>query len=103
MSADTWTIDSIAHALPSAELRQNFLREVHLTPRSELDAVLERWEQVAIRWTEEEAPRIERARTHYAEHGTLPPEYEGEPVEEAQRNFEAWRTRMREQKGSSAA
>ncbi|MET8534758.1 hypothetical protein ABZV67_23255 [Streptomyces sp. NPDC005065] len=104
MSTQPWTIDSIAHALPHPELRQNFLREVHLTPRTDLEAVLDRWERFVTRWTEDEAPKVERIRSYYREHGTLPPEYDTPQAEEAQQSFEDWRTRMRaKQSGSDAA
>jgi hypothetical protein len=80
MSPQTWTIDAIAHALPHPELRQTFMRETHLAPIGELEAVLDRW----IRFVEEfEAgrPRIEALRAHVTEHGQLPPEYAATLVE----------------------
>ncbi|QEU92875.1 hypothetical protein [Streptomyces kanamyceticus] len=105
MSNQPWTIDSIAHAIPHPELRQNFLREVHLTPRTDLEAVLDRWERFVRRWTQEEAPKIEQVRAYYQEHGTLPPDYESAQAEQAQQSFDDWRARMRAAKkaGSDAA
>jgi hypothetical protein len=75
-----WTIDAIAHALPHPDARQNFLREVNLTPLPELPGVLARWERVAAEWTEA-APRLEQLRAYTVEHGHLPPEYEAGLVE----------------------
>ena len=70
-----WTIDSIAHALPHPDARQNFLREVNLTPLPELPSVLAKWEWVAQEWTDA-TPRLEALRAYAIEHGTMPPEYE---------------------------
>lgn len=70
-----WTIDSIAHALPHPDARQNFLREVNLTPLPDLPGVLAKWERAAAEWVEA-APRIEALRAYVVEHGTMPPEYE---------------------------
>lgn len=98
-----WTIDSIAYVLPHPDLRQSFLREVHLAPRAELDAVLDRWESFAAQWTQMEAPQIERVRAYYQQHRKLPPEYESDAAEQAKAAFEDWRARMRATRGSNAA
>ncbi|WP_367139679.1 MULTISPECIES: hypothetical protein [Streptomyces] len=43
MSDTSWTIDSIAHALPHPELRATFMQEVSFTDVQELPAIFERW------------------------------------------------------------
>ncbi|MEU6990335.1 hypothetical protein ABZ953_06690 [Streptomyces sp. NPDC046465] len=76
MSGGPWTIDAITHAIPVAEMRQTFLREVNLTPLPDLPDVLARWQTFVERWQTETAPHVddvlEYARTH---DGQLPPEY----------------------------
>ncbi|MFD5121283.1 hypothetical protein [Streptomyces sp. NPDC058385] len=74
MSGHDWSIDTIVHALPSPDMRQQALREVHLAPLDELQEVVARWRAVAVRWVEVETPRIEEARAlhtatgrHFAE------------------------------------
>lgn len=76
MSEQPWTIDAIAHAIPAADTRQTFLREVNLTPLPELPDVLARWQRFVERWRDEVTPRLdgilEYAKAH---HGQPPPEY----------------------------
>ncbi|MEU2565097.1 hypothetical protein ABZ626_38100 [Streptomyces longispororuber] len=76
MSEQPWTIDAIAHAIPNADTRQNFLRAVNLTPLPELPEVLARWQRFVERWRDEIVPDLEAvleyAKTH---NGELPPEY----------------------------
>ncbi|MER5887290.1 hypothetical protein ABT160_26010 [Streptomyces sp. NPDC001941] len=91
---DSWSIDGIAYALPTPELRREFLREVGGAPRDRLAAVLDHWERVAVRWTRESVPEIERVREHFLAHGELPPEYEQEAGED-QAAYDAWRARMK--------
>lgn len=76
MSEQPWTIDSIAHALPAADTRQTFLREVNLTPLPDLPAVLARWQRFAENWRDHTAPKIDEL-FEYAQHhgGELPDEY----------------------------
>lgn len=80
MSTQTWTIDGIAHALPHPELRQTFMRETHLAPIGELEAVLDRWVRF-VETFEAGRPRIEQLRAHVTEHGHLPPGYEATLIE----------------------
>jgi leucyl aminopeptidase (aminopeptidase T) len=91
VSAD-WTIDTIVHALPSPDMRQQALREIHLAPVDQLADVVAKWRAIAIEWTTAHAPLIETARAHYEATGKLPAEYE-ETAESADR-FDAWRHRM---------
>lgn len=89
-----WTIDAIVHALPSPELRQQALRDIHLAPEDELAAAVAKWRAVAVRWVAEEAPRIEAARTVLEQTGHAPAEY-AEETEESRAAHDAWRARMR--------
>jgi len=93
VSAD-WTIDTIVHALPSPDMRQQALRDIHLAPVDQLAAVVDKWRAIAIRWTQEEAPRIETARATYEATGRLPAEYEETP--ESAERFDAWRHQMQD-------
>lgn len=91
MSAD-WTIDTIVHALPSPNLRQQALREIHLAPVDELTAVVEKWRALAVDWTTNHAPVIESARAAFEQTGKLPADHQetGESADE----FDAWRNQM---------
>jgi hypothetical protein len=91
MSAD-WTIDTIVHALPSPDLRQQALRDIHLAPVDQLTAVVDKWRAIAVRWVHDEAPRIQTAHAALEATGKLPAEYE-ETAESADR-FDAWRNHM---------
>lgn len=79
-SDQTWTIDSIAHALPHPELRQTFMRETHLAPIGQLQTVLDRWIRF-VQDFENGRPRVEALREHFNEHGQLPPENEAGAIE----------------------
>lgn len=46
MGSADWTPDSIAHALPSADMRMEFLRQLNTTPLSGLAALGEKWVKV---------------------------------------------------------
>ncbi|MET7544008.1 hypothetical protein [Streptomyces sp. NPDC005507] len=94
MSGHDWSIDTIVHALPSPDMRQQALREVHLVPLDQLEEVVARWRAVAVRWVEVEAPRIEEARAQHEATGRLPAELE-ETAESADR-FDAWRQQMKQ-------
>lgn len=75
-SEQPWTIDAIAHAIPAADTRQTFLREVNLTPLPELPDVLARWQRFVERWRDETAPRLDGILDYARQHGgELPPEY----------------------------
>lgn len=94
MSGHDWSIDTIVHALPSPDMRQQCLRECHLAPLGELETVVDKWRAEAARWVEVEAPRIETARAQYDATGTLPAEHEETP--ESAARFDAWRQHMQE-------
>lgn len=92
MSSSDWSIDTIVHALPVPEMRQQALRDIHLAPVTELQAVVDRWRAVAAEWTLTAAPRIEEARAHVEATGDLPAQYEETP--ESVDGFDAWREQM---------
>ncbi|WP_329580079.1 hypothetical protein [Streptomyces sp. NBC_01361] len=92
MSGHDWSIDTIVHALPSPDMRQQALRDIHLAPVGQLEQVIAHWQNVAARWVQVEQPRIEEARAHYVATGNLPAEHE-ETAESADR-FDAWRQQM---------
>lgn len=94
MSGHDWSIDTIVHALPSPDLRQQCLREVHLAPLDELPVVVDKWRTIAVDWTRTQSPLIESARAHVEATGKLPAEHE-ETAESADR-FDAWRTHMQQ-------
>jgi leucyl aminopeptidase (aminopeptidase T) len=97
-----WNIDTIVHALPFPEMRQKALREIHLAPVGELQAVVDRWRDKAIEWSLTAAPRVEEARTHFQATGELPAQYE-ETSESAAR-FDDWRKQMealRQERGAA--
>ncbi|MFJ2833580.1 hypothetical protein ACIPC1_39585 [Streptomyces sp. NPDC087263] len=101
MSAD-WSIDTIVHALPVPELRQQALREIHLAPVDQLQDVVDRWRAIAAEWTQTTAPRIEEARAQLQATGDLPSQYEETP--ESVDAFESWRASMqasRQQRGAA--
>ncbi|MFK4069732.1 hypothetical protein [Streptomyces sp. NPDC029674] len=76
MSDQPWTIDAIAHAIPAADTRQTFLREVNLTPLPDLPDVLARWQRFVENWRDEVAPRLDDVLQYAQTHGgQLPPEY----------------------------
>jgi hypothetical protein len=102
--SDEWSIDTIVHALPSPDLRQQALRDIHLAPVDQLTAVVDKWRAVAVRWATQEAPRIENAHAAVEATGKLPAEYDETP--EASDQFDAWRQRMqdlRQQRQAGAA
>jgi hypothetical protein len=103
VSAD-WTIDTIVHALPSPDMRQQALRDIHLAPVDQLPSVVEKWRAVAVRWVHDEAPRIQTAHATLEATGKLPAQYE-ETAESADQ-MDAWRNRMeqlRRQRQAGAA
>ena len=91
MSAD-WTIDTIIHALPSPDMRQQALREIHLAPVDQLATVVEKWRTIAVCWVHQEARRIQTALTAAESTGKLPAEYE--ETAESAGGMDAWRNRM---------
>lgn len=93
MSAD-WTIDTIIHALPSPDLRQQALRDIHLAPVDQLVKVVEKWRAIAAQWTYVERPRIEEALGAHEATGKLPVEHEETP--ESADQFDAWRHQMQQ-------
>ncbi|MGW5733101.1 MULTISPECIES: hypothetical protein [Streptomyces] len=101
MSEQPWTIDAIAHAIPVADTRQTFLRQVNLTPLPELPDVLARWQHFVENWRDNVAPKadalLEYARTH---NGELPAEYREAP--ESRAAWEQWEQKMRQHQGHSA-
>lgn len=75
MSSQPWTIDSLAHALPVPELRQEFLREAHLATLDELPAVFAKWGSL-IEQHEASKPEMDALlRYAKAHNGELPPEF----------------------------
>ncbi|WP_199546366.1 hypothetical protein [Streptomyces sp. N35] len=101
MSQD-WSIDTIVHALPSPELRQKALRDIHLAPLDQLARVVAKWQTIGERWKTTEQPRIDAARAHLEEHNTLPDEYT--ETEESAQGFDAWKQQMeqlRQQRGAA--
>jgi hypothetical protein len=97
-----WSIDTIVHALPAPELRQQALREIHLAPVDDLQAVVDRWRAIAAEWTLTTAPRVEEARAHVEATGELPTQYEETP--ESAAAFDSWRQRMealRQERGAA--
>ncbi|ARX81562.1 hypothetical protein SMD44_00960 [Streptomyces alboflavus] len=102
MSSEPWTIDSIAHAIPVAETRQAFLREVNLTPLPDLPDVLARWQHVVEKWQSEDAPRVQDALEYAKAHnGELPAEYRETP--ESRTGWDQWEQSMRQHQGHTAA
>ncbi|WP_037826644.1 hypothetical protein [Streptomyces sp. NRRL B-1347] len=101
MSSGQWTIDTLAHAIPVAELRQDFLREAHLATLDDLPAVFAKWADVVAR---HEAVRpalndlLEYAKTH---HGELPAEYRETP--DSRNAWQQWEQTMRQHQGHTAA
>ncbi|MFH8736822.1 hypothetical protein [Streptomyces sp. NPDC017964] len=94
MSGHNWSIDTIVHALPSPDMRQQALRDIHLAPVGQLEQVIARWQTVAARWVQVEQPRIEEARAQYEATGRLPAEHE--ETDEASDRFDAWRQTMKQ-------
>ena len=43
VNPEDWTPDQIAHSLPAPTLRAEFVRQLNLTPISELPALARRW------------------------------------------------------------
>jgi len=102
--SDEWSIDTIVHALPSPDLRQQALRDIHLAPVDQLTQVVDKWRAIAVHWVNNEAPRIENARATAEATGKLPAEYD-ETLEASDR-FDAWRQQMqqlRQQRQAGAA
>ncbi|MFI1734963.1 hypothetical protein ACH40E_38270 [Streptomyces acidicola] len=101
MSSD-WSIDTIVHALPVPELRQQALREIHLAPVNELQAVVDRWRDIAAEWALTTGPRVEEARAHVEATGELPAQYE--ETRESVAAFDGWRQQMeslRQERGAA--
>jgi hypothetical protein len=75
MGSDDWTPDSIAHALPDAGMRMEFLRQLNTTPLSGLAALGKKWIKVIT----DLQGAVERGRALHAyqqQHGgQLPEEY----------------------------
>ncbi|MDF3302943.1 hypothetical protein [Streptomyces tropicalis] len=75
MGSDDWTPDSIAHALPDAGMRMEFVRQLNTTPLSGLAALGEKW----IKVIEDLTTAAERGRELHAyqrQHGgQLPEQY----------------------------
>ncbi|WP_435059668.1 hypothetical protein [Streptomyces sp. bgisy060] len=75
MGSDDWTPDSIAHALPDAGMRMEFVRQLNTTPLSGLAALGETW----IKVIEDLKAAAERGRELHAyqrQHGgQLPEQY----------------------------
>jgi hypothetical protein len=92
VSAD-WTIDTIVHALPSPDMRQQALKEMHLAPEGELPDVVAKWRRTAEHWVTVQAPAIDEARAHFEQHGHAPAKYELE-TEDSRAAHQAWRARM---------
>ncbi|MEV8548352.1 hypothetical protein AB0L04_00655 [Streptomyces glaucescens] len=80
MREQTWTIDSIAHALPHPVTRQKFLAEVNLAPVDQLPTVVDKWVRFVEQW-EAGRDHVERLRDHFKEHGHLPATYEATLVD----------------------
>ncbi|WP_438489635.1 hypothetical protein [Streptomyces sp. S186] len=73
-SGRSWTVDSIAHALPHSELRATFMREFAFSDVREVPAVLERWVKF-IESFEADRERVEHLRTAFHGSGHLPSTY----------------------------
>lgn len=73
MSSQPWTIDTLAHALPTPELRQEFLREAYLAPVDQLPDTLTPWVRFAERW-QAGASYLDEKHAYIREHGEEPPE-----------------------------
>ncbi|MGP3976084.1 hypothetical protein ACTWQF_19200 [Streptomyces sp. 8N114] len=101
MSDQPWTIDSLAHALPHPDQRQQFWRDVNLTPVDQLPDTIARWQQHVER-LQEALAHAERLRgcTEHGD-GQLPPEYRETP--QSQAAWEQWEQQMRQQQGHNAA
>lgn len=75
MGSEDWTPDAIAHALVSADMRQEFWRQFNLTPLSGLEALGEKWVK-AITDLEDAAVRGRELHTYQQQHGgQLPEQY----------------------------
>jgi hypothetical protein len=90
---EPWTIDRVTHALPLPDLRQDFLREVHLAPVDDVPDVVARWVSL-IEDYEKGRPEVEAIRAYFLEHGELPPEHQ--PTPESDATFAAWESQMAE-------
>ncbi|MEU2724039.1 hypothetical protein [Streptomyces smyrnaeus] len=97
--SEPWTIDSIAHALPHAENRQQFWRDMNLTPVDQLPDVIARWTRFVEQWHASK-PGLDRLQTYVRDHGELPPQYQDDGTSDE------WLTQWREslrQAGTDAA
>ncbi|MFH0245879.1 hypothetical protein ACGRHY_26480 [Streptomyces sp. HK10] len=75
MGSDDWTPDSIAHALPDAGMRMEFVRQLNTTPLSGLAALGEKWIKV-IKDLEAAAERGRELHAYQQQHGgQLPKRY----------------------------
>ncbi|MFK0142631.1 hypothetical protein [Streptomyces murinus] len=74
MSDQSWTIDTIAHALPHPITRQNFLAEINLAPVDQLPTVIGKWVRFAEQW-DAGSDHVEQLRDHFREHRQLPADY----------------------------
>lgn len=102
MSGQPWTIDAIAHAIPVAETRQTFLRQVNLTPLPELPDVLARWQRFVEHWRDDVVPQMDALLEYAKQHeGELPPEYRETPQSRA--DWDQWEQTMRQHQGHTAA
>ncbi|MFE6758254.1 hypothetical protein ACFVDQ_32495 [Streptomyces sp. NPDC057684] len=95
VSGHDWSIDTIVHAQPSPDMRQQALREVHLAPVDQLETVVAKWQRIAERWVDIEAPKIEEAKAHFEKYGEAPAQFSDE-TKASQAAHLAWRERMRE-------
>jgi len=80
MREQTWTIDSIAHALPHPVTRQKFLTEINLAPVDQLPTVVDKWVRFIEQW-EAGRDHAEQLRDHFKEHGHLPAAYEANLID----------------------
>ncbi|MFI5867099.1 hypothetical protein [Streptomyces sp. NPDC051546] len=75
MGSQTWTPDSIAHALPSG-MRQEFLKQFNLTPIGDLEKLGEKWVEKVINPLQAAAERGRELHAYQQEHGgQLPGQY----------------------------
>ncbi|MGK5733319.1 hypothetical protein [Streptomyces sp. URMC 124] len=73
-TGQSWTIDSIAHALPHPELRANFMREVSFTDVRNLPDILQRW-VAFIQEFDAGQDRVEQLREAIRQNGQPPATY----------------------------
>lgn len=74
MSAADFTPDDLAHSLPDGGMRQEFLRQLNLTPFDQLPELGRKWDKV-VADLKAAAERGRQVHAYQQAHGSLPPEF----------------------------